>query len=112
MNTKQNGTYRFIAFREDDHYIAACLELNLVEKGNDLIAVKRSVEESASAFIDTIRTENLPDSYLNQKPPAKYLEVLERIEKVARLDIDVVTPKTKRPEFEAASLSYQQYNFA
>ncbi len=112
MNTKQRGIYRFIAFRENDSYIAVCLDLNIVERGEDLIELKRSIEENAHAYISMVRSQNLPDSFLNQSAPKKYFKVLEKIGRVTNLENNTIANMRNQMPIESASLSYLQYNFA
>lgn len=92
MNTKEKGTYSFIIFKDgDDSYCAVCLNLNLVEWGDDPIQLIDSINEAAKSYIDGVVNKGLPDELLNRHAPQKYWNMaLKGVNSVVK------EPKTKK----------------
>lgn len=80
FNTKQKGVLTYLGYREDDGtYVAVCLNLNLVEYGDDPKELKKSIQEAAMSYIKAVRKKNLSDDYLNLVPNKKYLKIFADI---------------------------------
>lgn len=78
MNTKQKGVINFLIYRDrgDSHYTAVCLTFDIVERGTDLEALKKSIEEAAALHLESVIENNLDDSLLNRSAPQKYWKKL------------------------------------
>ena len=83
MNTKKRGLFRFVVFQEKDDFVGVCLDLNIVEYGTDPISLAESVKEAAFSYLESVRTKNLSDEYLNKPAPDKYWKKLFQIQKTA-----------------------------
>lgn len=90
-NTKNEGILRFFIYREKDHYMGVCLDLNIVEVGKDLDDLKKSIIEAAFGYIQVVNEHNLSDEHLNKPAPKaywrkyyKHLEFLNKIESLKR----------------------------
>ncbi len=81
MNTKRSGEVNFIIFKEKtgDSYTAVCLEFDIVETGNDLEFLRKSIEEAAKLHIETVRDFNLDDSLLNRHAPKAYWDMARQV---------------------------------
>lgn len=78
-NTKKSGSFSFIIFKEeDDDYCAVCLELNLIEWGQDKEKLQKSITEAAMSYLQGVRDNNLPDEVLNNRAPQKYWDLVEK----------------------------------
>lgn len=81
MNTKEKGIIRFLICKEGKDLVAVCLDLNIIEYGKNLDDLKNSIEEAAQSYLDTVRSENLSDDFLNQTAPEKYWKKWETLQK-------------------------------
>ncbi|MEK7527587.1 MAG: hypothetical protein AAB574_01020 [Patescibacteria group bacterium] len=88
-NTKKRGVLRFFFYQDAKHYVAVCLDLDLVEFGKDSQELQKSIHEAARAHVDAVIKNNLSDDLLNKPAPAKYWKKLneynQRIRKISKL---------------------------
>lgn len=75
-NTKEKGIIYYAIFREEDDYVAVCLNLNIIEYGKDPELLRKSIVEAAMSYVESVRKKNLPDDYLNKYAPKKYWDRL------------------------------------
>lgn len=85
LNTKDKGFFTYIMYKEDEDYVAVCLNLNLVEYDSDPKKLKHSIEEASLSYLKTVKTKKLPDDYLNQIPEKRFLDKLKEIEYTSEL---------------------------
>jgi len=71
-NTKSRGIIEFLFYREKERYIGVCLTFNILEEGEDLEVLKRSVEEAAKLHLKVVIKKNLSDDLLNRYAPIEY----------------------------------------
>lgn len=79
-NTKEKGEIGFILFKEDQDYVAVCLNFNLVEYGKNPKELEKSIEEAALSYLEAVNKKGLPDDYLNVGTEQKYLDIFKNIE--------------------------------
>ncbi len=79
-NTKEQGLFNFLIYKEDGDYVAVCLNLDIVEYGKDPHKLMESIQEAAASHLEAVRKKNLPDDYLNISTDKKYLDILRRLE--------------------------------
>lgn len=79
MNTKEKGLFRFVVFQEKNDYVGVCLDLDIVEYGNNPEKLMESIKEAAFSYLGAVRSENLPDKYLNRFAPKKYWNKLKSL---------------------------------
>lgn len=114
LNTKKKGILYFIITKEDEDYVAACLNLNIVEYGKSPEELKKSIEEAAFSHLEAVREHKLPDEYLNILAPKKYwviyrkgLEIAQTIEKQLETK-EVRRTRTPLSFFEYSQRPYGQ----
>jgi len=108
MNNKNKGYLRFLICKEGREFVAVCLDLDLIEYGKDPIKLQKSIEEAALSYLETIKKENLSDSYLNKSAPEKYWKKWEKIQKES---IEKIISKKETNFSNNCFLStIQQYN--
>ena len=67
-NTKKSGLFRFLVFQnQDKDYEGVCLELNIVEFGENPDKLMESIQEAAFSLLEAVKKKNLPDDYLCEK---------------------------------------------
>jgi predicted RNase H-like HicB family nuclease len=59
---------------ENGHYIAACLELNLCDRGEDLESAKAALEEDILGYIKSLTPEELPKLFPRPAPLYTYID--------------------------------------
>lgn len=81
MNTKESGEVNFIIFKEkdNDEYTAVCLDFDIVESGDDIEFLRKSIEEAAKMHIETVRGFGLDDALLNRHAPEAYWDVAKKV---------------------------------
>lgn len=72
------GEVQFFIYRDknDEQYTAVCLTFDIIEKGNNLEILKKSIEEAAKLHIETVVENNLSDKLLNRSAPKRYWKKL------------------------------------
>ncbi|KKR67837.1 MAG: hypothetical protein UU09_C0020G0006 [Microgenomates group bacterium GW2011_GWA2_40_6] len=83
-NTKKRGLLRFFLYREAKHYVGVCLDLDLVEFGDNLQELQKSICEAAQAHVDAVIKNNLSDDLLNKPAPIKYWKKLDEYTRKVR----------------------------
>lgn len=76
-NTPQKGRYRWIVFKKGDEWVAAALEFNIVEVGDDPNVVYLEMQEAAKGYIEATQKlrgfrPQVVNPVLNQKPDEEY----------------------------------------
>ncbi len=77
-NTFENGSVRHIIFKEGDIWYGVALEFNIVEEGDDPVAVMASLFEAIQGYIETAQKHRI-SAPLNQKPDKTYQDLWEKI---------------------------------
>ncbi len=77
-NTFENGSVRHIIFKEGDTWYGVALEFNIVEEGDDPVAVMASLLEAIQGYIETAQKHQI-NAPLNQKPDKTYQNLWEKI---------------------------------
>ena len=77
VNTPQKGRYRWIVFRKGDEWVAAALEFNIVEVGDDPNVVCLEMQEAAKGYIEATQKlkgfrPQIVNPVLNQEPDEEY----------------------------------------
>lgn len=120
-NTKTKGVLHYIIYKDGGDFTAVCLNLNIVEHGEDPEKLKKSIEEAALSYLNAVRKKKLSDDYLNQIPEKKYLEKLNEIQLNNELlgkfsknkAISISLSKSKIPSYyDIKSRPYSRNNFA
>ena len=76
-NTTQKGRYRWIVFRKGGEWVAAALEFNIVEVGDDPNVVYLEMQEAAKGYIEATQKlrgfrSRVVNPVLNQKSEEEY----------------------------------------
>ena len=75
----------FLVYKEGNAFIGVCLTFDIVEEGQDPIALMKSIEEAATLHLEIVIKENMSNNLLNRYAPEeywkKYFEILEHIKK-------------------------------
>lgn len=76
-NTPQKGHYRWIVFKKGSEWIAAALEFNIVEVGDDPNVVYLEMQEAAKGYIEAAQKlhgfrPQVVNPVLNQEPDEEY----------------------------------------
>ena len=87
VNTKRQGQFKFLIYKKEHEkfYTGVCLNLDIVEKDEDPVKLRKSLEEAAQGYLETVYKKNLNDDLLNKKAPKEYWSLLEDLEKYLRL---------------------------
>ncbi|MBI2616614.1 hypothetical protein HYW55_00595 [Candidatus Gottesmanbacteria bacterium] len=118
LNTKDKGFFTYIMYKEDEDYVAVCLNLNLVEYDSDPKKLKQSIEEASLSYLKTVRKKKLSEDYLNQIPEKRFLDKLKEIEYASELinrSFNKKNPiaKNKKPSyFTLINLPYEGQRIA
>lgn len=95
-NTKEKGVFHFLLYREGDDYVAVCLNLNLVEYGEDPQELMNSIREAAFAHLGAVRKKKLSDSLLNIPASRKHWRKLKELQLQERAKPKVSSLAQKR----------------
>lgn len=78
MNTKQKGVVNFLIYRDKDDsmYTAVCLTFDIIEQGENLQDLKKSIEEAAKLHLESVIENKLDDKLLNRGAPKMYWKKL------------------------------------
>jgi len=80
-NTLKKGSVRFIIFRENDSWYGVALEFNIVEEGDNPVAVMASLFQAIQGYVETARKLKMRPMPLNQKSDKEYEELWNVLEK-------------------------------
>lgn len=94
-NTKKRGIIRFFVYKKGKTYVGVCLELDIVEEGENVEKLKKSLIEAAQGYVETVIKEKMDDKLLNRPAPKNYWNKYEAFLKCLR---------TKEPSQQACSL--------
>ncbi len=77
VNTTQRGRYRWIVFKKGNEWVAAALEFNIVEVGDDPNVVYFEMQEAAKGYIEAAQKlhgfrPHVVNPILNQKADEEY----------------------------------------
>ena len=78
MNTKDKGVVNFLIYRDssDSQYTAVCLTFDIVEQGENIEELKKSIQEAAALHIESVLANGLSNNLLNRSAPQKYWKKL------------------------------------
>ncbi|MDP2950842.1 MAG: hypothetical protein Q8N55_00500 [bacterium] len=79
-NTLKKGSVRCIVFKEADTWYGVALEFNLIEEGQDPLAVLASLDQAMQGYIETARKYKMRPFALNQKPDKEYEDLWNALE--------------------------------
>jgi len=74
-NTLNKGSVRCIIFKEADTWYGVALEFNIVEEGQDPLAVMASLDQAIKGYVETARKYKMRPFALNQKPDKEYQQL-------------------------------------
>lgn len=86
-NTLKKGSVRFIVFKENDIWYGVGLEFNIVEEGDNPVAVMASLFQAIQGYVETARKLKMRPMPLNQKVDKEYEELWDKLEKVETREI-------------------------
>jgi len=83
-NTIKKGKYRWIVFKKGSEWIAAALEFNIVQVGDDPNLVYLEMQEAVRGYLEAARKirgcrEKTVNPILNQKPDEEYESLWDRL---------------------------------
>jgi len=79
-NTIDKGSVRYIIFKEDDTWYGVALEFNVVEEGDDKLAVMASLFQAIQGYVKTAQKLKMRPMPLNQTPDKEYEELWDKLE--------------------------------
>ena len=82
------GSVRCIIFKEADTWYGVGLEFNLVEEGEDPVAVMASLHQAIRGYVETARKYKMRPFALNQKPDEEYEKLWNKLEGGERVPSD------------------------
>ena len=96
-NTPRRGKYRWIVFKKEAEWIAAALEFNIVQVGDDPNLVYLELQEALRGYIEAAQKikgfrEKAVSPILNQEPDEEYESLWNRAQATTR------EPATALPE--------------
>ncbi len=71
-NTKEKGLVEFIVYPDGDNFVGVCLTFDIVEEGNDPVALMESIKEAAQLHLDVVIKEDMLEELLNRFAPQEY----------------------------------------
>lgn len=80
-NTLNKGSVRCIIFKEADVWYGVALEFNLIEEGQDPLAVMASLDQAIKGYVETARKYKMRPFALNQKPDKEYEKLWNALQK-------------------------------
>lgn len=80
MNTKTEGTIRFLIYQEKDatDFTGVCLDFGIVVEEATLAKTKRELDKASFGYLKTIQQKNLPDSLLNNRAQPEYFDIYRK----------------------------------
>lgn len=87
QNIKKQGQFRFVIYKRpgEKKYTGVCLDLDIIEEGNDSVALRKSLEEAAQGYLEAVHKDKLNDKLLNKPAPKIYWKILKDLEKYFHL---------------------------
>ncbi|MBI2604362.1 MAG: hypothetical protein HYW56_02350 [Candidatus Harrisonbacteria bacterium] len=84
QNTKEKGVMEFFVYKKGAQFIGVNLTFDIVEEGNDPVALMESIKEASILHLECVIKENMSNDLLNRYAPQeywdRYFEALERVE--------------------------------
>lgn len=84
-NTKEKGLMELFVYSEGDKFVGVNLTFDIVEEGNDPIALMDSIKEASILHLECVIKEDMSEDLLNRYAPEeywnRYFKALEQIEK-------------------------------
>lgn len=77
-NTKEQGSLRFLVYKDGDEFCGVCLEFNLIEYGDNPDELLESLKEGAESLIKGVAEHNLSEEALNDPADIKYWLMFEQ----------------------------------
>lgn len=105
-NIKEKGIFYFLMFEEKEHYVAVCLNLDIIEYGKDKIELWKSIIEAAFGYLEAVRKKNLSDELLNTIAPKKYWDMFDKAQQVKKVRerIKSLKESSKKPSVSKQEL--------
>ena len=79
-NTLQNGSVRFIIFKEEGAWYGVALEFNIVEQGDDPQEVLFLLFEAMAGYVESAKKAKARPHILNQTPDPEYEKLWNTLE--------------------------------
>lgn len=79
-NTLQEGSVRYIVFKESDTWYAVALEFNIVESGDDPREALLLLFEAMQGYVNSASKIKARPMILNQKPDAEYEQMWNKLQ--------------------------------
>lgn len=88
-NTIKKGTYRWIVFKKGVAWVAAALEFNIVQVGDDPSLVYLELQEAVKGYLEAAQKikgfrEKTVTPILNQKPDEEYEALWNQVQSTAQ----------------------------
>lgn len=78
-NTVNEGSVRYIIFKESSTWYGVALEFNIVEEGDDKLAVMASLFQAIQGYVKTAQRLKMRPMPLNQTPDKEYQELWDKL---------------------------------
>lgn len=107
-NTKEKGLMELFVYKEGDKFVGVNLTFDIIEEGNDPIALMESIKEASVLHLDCVIKENMSDDLLNRHAPKeywdKYYRALEQIEK-PKITVDSYFQRSPYQRMQAVAVA-------
>ena len=80
-NKLNKGSVRCIVFKENNIWHGVALELNIVEEGQDPVAVQASLYQAIKGYLKAAQKSKTSIAVLNQEPDKEYESLWNALEK-------------------------------
>ncbi len=96
-NTKQDCQFTLFIYRERKRYIGVCLELDIVDNGNDLAELTDRMKKSVESYVRRVCwNDSFDAALLNRPAPKKYWNLLAKYLECAR-QLEKTHAASRRP---------------
>jgi len=100
-NTKDNGFLEFLVYPEDGKFVGVCLTFDIIEVGDSLEDVLKSVREASILHLRKVIDRDMSEELLNRHAPSEYWE------KYFSLLKDINRPNLRKlPDWASETLPY------
>lgn len=83
-NTKERGLIEYFMYKDGGKFVGVCLTFDIVEEGQDPVALMKSIEEASALHLEVVIKERMSDDLLNRYAPSaywsKYFQALKQIQ--------------------------------
>lgn len=85
-NTYESGsmTFLFLKNRENNNFLAVCLEFDLEAEAKSFIEAQEKIEGYAKLWLENVRENKLPEELLNKSAPQEYWDIANALEEEKR----------------------------